>query len=72
MEYNYQAGSYTPVVSFDLVVILEWLEVIPQWLVFIPQEEKFKALQLIIKRCVNTQVNLCEEQLGTFLCHIKS
>ena len=70
--YNYQAGSYTPVVTFDLVVIPQWLEVIPQWLevipqwlVVIPQQGKFKAPQSIIKKCVNTQVNICEEQLGT-------
>ena len=65
MWYNYKAGSYTPVVSFDLVVI-------PKWLVFIPQEGKFKAPQSIIKRCVNTQVNICEEQLGTIDCFLVS
>ena len=41
------------------------LVVIPQWLVVIPQQGKFKAPQSIIKKCVNTQVNICEEQLGT-------
>jgi len=34
------------VVTFDLVVIPQWLEVIPQWLVIIPQQEKFKAPQI--------------------------
>ena len=68
--YNYQAGSYIPVVSFDLVVIPQWLEVIPQWLVVIPQQGKFKAPQSIIKKCVNTQVNICEEQLGTMDCFV--
>ena len=52
-------------VSFDLVVIPQWLEVIPQCLVVIPQQGKFKAPRSIIKKCVNTQVNICEEQLGT-------
>ena len=68
--YNYQAGSYTPVVTFDLVVIPQWLEVIPQWLVVIPQQGKFKAPQSIIKKSVNTQVNICEEQLGTMDCFV--
>ena len=52
LEYNYCAGSFTPVVAFDLVVISQWLvvipqwlEVVPQWLVVIPQQGKFKAPQ---------------------------
>ena len=68
--YSYQAGSYTPVVTFDLVAIPQWLEVIPQWLVVIPQQGKFKAPQSIIKKCVNTQVSICEEQLGTMDCFV--
>ena len=32
------------------------LVVIPQWLVVIPQREKSKALQSIIKNCVNTTI----------------
>ena len=67
---GYQVGSYTPVVSFDLVVIPQWLEVIPQWLVVIPWQGKFKAPQSIIKKCVNTQVNICEEQLGIMDCFV--
>ena len=55
-------------VSFDLAVIPQWLEVIPQWLVVIPQQGKFKAPQSINKKCVNTQVNICEEQLSTMGC----
>ena len=43
------AGSYTPVVTFDLVVV-------PQWLKVIPQREKIEALQSIIKKCVNTTI----------------
>ena len=70
LGYNYQAGSYTLVVSFDLAVIPLWLEVIPQWLVVIPQQGKFKAPQPINKQCVNTQVNICEEQLGTVDCFV--
>ena len=46
-------------------MVIPRLEVIPQWLVVIPQQGKFIAPQLIIKKCVNTQVNICEEQLGT-------
>ena len=38
------------------------LVVIPQWLVVIPQREKFKALQSIIKKYVNT----------TIVAHIKT
>ena len=34
-------------------------------LVVIPQQEKFKAPQSIAKKCVNTPVNIYEEQLGT-------
>ena len=48
---------------------------IPQWLVVIPQQGKFKAPQPINKQCVNTQVNICEEQLGTMdsvLCCVAS
>ena len=52
-------------ITTSLVVIPQWLEVIPQWLVVIPQQGKFKAPQSIIKKCVNTQVNICKEQLGT-------
>ena len=70
--YSYQAGSYTPVVTFDLVAIPQWLEVIPQWLVVIPQQGKFKASQSIIKKCVNTQVTICEEQQGTMDCFVVS
>ena len=44
-----QVGSYTPVVTFDLVVI-------PQWLVVIPQQGNFKAPQSVIKECVNTTI----------------
>ena len=46
------------------------LVVIPQWLVVIPQQEKFKAPQPINKKCVNTQVNICEQQLGTMDCFV--
>ena len=63
MGYNYQAGSYTgPVVTFDVVLIPQRLVVIPQWLVAISQLEKFKALQSIIKKCVD----------ATMVAHIKS
>ena len=57
-------------IVIELVVIPQWLEVIPQWLVVIPQQEKFKAPQSIIKKCVNTQVNICEEQPGTMDCFV--
>ena len=77
--YNYQAGSYTPVVTFNLVVISQWLEVIPQWLevipqwlIVIPQRGKFKGPQSIIKKLVNTQVKICEQQLGILSCGIKT
>ena len=40
LGYNYLAGSYTPVVTFDLAVIPQRLAVIPQWL-------NFKASQSI-------------------------
>ena len=46
------------------------LVVIPQWLLVIPQPGKFKAPQSIIKKCVNTQVNICEEQLGAMDCFV--
>ena len=46
------------------------LVVIPQWLVVIPQQGKFKAPQPINKQCVSTQVNICEEQLGTMDCFV--
>ena len=58
------------VISFDLVVISQWLKVIPQWLVVISQQGKFKAPQPINKQCVNTQVNICEHQLGTMNCFV--
>ena len=77
LGYNYQAGSYTPVVSFDLVVtpqwlvvIPQWLVVIPQWLVVIPQQGKFKAPQPINIKCFNAQVNICEHQLGNINCSV--
>ena len=43
-------------VIFDLVVI-------PQWLVVIPQQGKFKSPQPITKKCVNIQVNICEQRV---------
>ena len=58
LGYNYWAGSYTPVITVDLVVIPQWLVVISRWLVVIPQQRKFKALQLIIKKCVDTTKRL--------------
>ena len=68
LGYTYQAGSYTTVVAFDLVVIPQWLVVIPR--VYNIPRGKFKAPRSIIKRCVNTQINFCEQQLGTMDCFV--
>ena len=41
------------------------------WWLYPMQQTKFKAPQSIIKKCVNTQVNICEQQLGTMDCFVE-
>ena len=56
--------SYTPVVTFDLLVIPQWLLVIPQWLVVIrtPAMKNSKLYNQLLKKCVTT----------TIVAHIKA